>query len=207
MERTLPRALKTAIAASAILVTTMGAAAAQQSSTASNRITNLQSPDVTVQSVVETAAASPLPKSFAPEAASAHMGHGHGVNATDSTILCVADLAMVADRARVNFQSASATLSRNAQEGVLVLASLAQNCPQAQIIIEGFADPIGNSAYNLSLSWRRANAVMSTIKAAGFSTENFKVYSHLTDHDDAVCKHFDVVDRRVEFIVVPRTRG
>jgi len=114
---------------------------------------------------------------------------------------------MVADRARVNFVSASHVLSRNAKEGVLVLASMAQKCPQAQVIIEGFADPIGNADYNLSLSWRRANAVLGTIESAGFSTVQFVAHSHLTNHNDAVCKHFDVVDRRVEFLVISRALG
>ncbi|WP_420862385.1 OmpA family protein [Algirhabdus cladophorae] len=133
--------------------------------------------------------------------------HGHSVNAINSTIPCVAELAMVANRARVNFLSASADLTRNAKEGVLVLASMAQRCPQAGIIVEGYADPIGNGDYNLALSWRRANAVIETIKSGGFKTDRFEVHSHLTEHNDAMCQHFDVVDRRVEFIVVARING
>ncbi len=143
----------------------------------------------------------------APRAADSHAGHRHGVNAVNSSIPCVADLAMVADRARVNFASGSAELDRYAKESILVLASMAQTCPQARVLIEGYADPVGNAEYNLTLSWRRANVVLEAIRAAGFPTDTFHVYSHLTDHDDETCKHFNVVDRRTEFVVVPRTSG
>lgn len=137
----------------------------------------------------------------------AHAAHGHAPNAINSAIPCVAELALVAERARVNFGSGSSNLSQGDQEAVLVLAAMAADCPQAKVLIEGYADPNGYSALNLTLSWRRANAVLATIKAAGFSGDGFEVYSHLTDHDDAHCKHFDVVDRRAEFIVVPRLDG
>lgn len=114
---------------------------------------------------------------------------------------CVNEIATVADRTTIYFNSSSSELDKRSREAAFLIASLAQKCPEARIKIEGFTDPIGDPAVNLALSWKRANTVLRTIKSGGFSDKAFTVMSHMQDHKDEICPHWDVVDRRVEFVI------
>jgi peptidoglycan-associated lipoprotein len=53
--------------------------------------------------------------------------------------------------------------------------------PDAHITVEGFADPSGSAAYNQALGLRRAEAVKSTLVAAGLPAERIRTVSYGED--------------------------
>lgn len=121
--------------------------------------------------------------------------------ADDPTLsACVAELRTIANRTRIYFDSGSTKVSPRDQAAVYQMGALAQRCPEAQIVIDGFTDPKGDPNENLLLSWKRANNVLGVIREAGFNTMQFTTHSHMDNHP-AHCTHYDVVDRRVEFVV------
>ncbi|MGH1367947.1 MAG: OmpA family protein [Maritimibacter sp.] len=113
---------------------------------------------------------------------------------------CVAELKTIASRTRVYFGTSTAAVPADAKSAIYQMAALAQRCPEANIVIDGFTDPKGDVNENLLLSWKRANNVLATIRDAGFATGQFSTHSHMDNHPD-YCLHYDVVDRRVEFVV------
>lgn len=132
--------------------------------------------------------AAPLPARVAPAA---------------SSIPCVAELQTIAARTTIYFDTNSAALDLRSREAAYFVAAQIAACPQASITILGFTDPIGDPEANLALSWRRANNVRKAIAEAGFDTAQVAAQSHMQDHPEN-CVHFDVVDRRVEFVVSDR---
>lgn len=113
---------------------------------------------------------------------------------------CVAELQTIAGRTRIYFDSGATTVAPRDRASIYQMGALAQRCPEAQIIIDGFTDPKGDPNENLLLSWKRANNVLGVIREAGFDTMQFTTHSHMDNHPD-YCIHYDVVDRRVEFVV------
>lgn len=111
---------------------------------------------------------------------------------------CVRDLANVASRTRLYFGAGQTGLSFEARAQALIVARLAKDCPQASISVVGFTDPSGDPDVNLQISWDRANSVLSMLRANGHPIDRFSAHSHNAVHGPD-CKHYDVVDRRVEF--------
>ncbi|KPP84062.1 MAG: putative outer membrane protein [Rhodobacteraceae bacterium HLUCCA08] len=157
-----------------------------------------------VAAAPEGATDTPAPAS--PQAAPAGMRaqeqtHGHATDLPDARSPCVAELQVMATRTRLYFANGSARLDDQAQEAARTLAAQVAGCPQARVTIIGFADPSGDPARNVALSWERAHATLDVIAAAGHATDRFAVASHMQDHPDGVHPQFDVVDRRVDFEV------
>ncbi len=131
-----------------------------------------------------------------------HDDHGMMMTAPDPNLsACVNEIKTVANRTTIYFNSSSSALDKRSREAAFLLASMVQKCPEARVMIVEFTDPKGDPAINLALSWKRANTVLNTIKSGGFSTQPFTVKSHMQKHNGAVCPHWDVVDRHVEFVV------
>lgn len=63
----------------------------------------------------------------------------------------------------LTFASASAEISDPAFEQVLLAAEEARSRGGAEVIVTGFADPVGDPAYNKRLSQRRAEAVRKAV--------------------------------------------
>lgn len=146
---------------------------------------------------------------------SAHHGHSHEHGAHDhpheaaahpaaDVPACVADLQLIAERARITFSAGSTLVTSEGRDRALVMAALAEACPQAHVTILGFTDPSGTEELNLRISTERAENVLNLIRANGYALDRIVARSHVLDHiNGATCPHFDVVDRRVEFIVTP----
>ena len=126
----------------------------------------------------------------------------HAAVETPATVTpCVAELQMMASRARIYFGRGSSSLNSSARDHALLVAQMAEDCPEAQVKVLGFSDPTGTEEANISMSWKRANNVIALIGANGFDTHRFSALSHQEVHGPE-CTHFDIVDRRVEFEVV-----
>lgn len=137
------------------------------------------------------------------EHGAAHGDHGMmmAMPAADpNASACVAELQTIAGRTRVYFGTSASAVPLDAKPAIYQMAALAQRCPEAQIVIDGFTDPKGDPNENLLLSWKRANNVLAVMKQAGFDTSQFTTHSHMDEHPE-YCIHYDVVDRRVEFVV------
>lgn len=133
------------------------------------------------------------------EAADDHADHDHAPETDLATLApCVAELSMVAGRARIYFGANGTSLDSGARETALLLAKLAKDCPEAEITVVGFADPRGDEEANIRVSWQRARNVINLIGANGYSVDSFVAKSHQEVHGPE-CTHFDIVDRRVEF--------
>lgn len=184
---------------------------AEETAAARAAITGQPDPSKPAATPEQTAKADPAPEHSEAEHA-AEGGHDMAMDGDHDHMMmmpapnpafseCVNEIVTVANRTTIYFDSASSGLDKRSREAAFFLASLAQKCPEARITIEGFTDPKGDPDINLALSWKRANTVLNTIKSGGFSDQSFAVKSHMQKHNDAICPHWDVVDRRVEFVV------
>ncbi|MCO6385071.1 hypothetical protein [Oceanicola sp. 502str15] len=137
-----------------------------------------------------------------------HDSHGddHGMMemmAPDPSLSkCTNEIKAMAHRAQIHFEPGSTELDSRGRAIALILARKAADCPQARITIEGFADPSGNYKLNTRIALARAENTLAHFSRLVGRTEGFSAKSHLTgeSHPD-FCPHYDVVDRRVQFIV------
>jgi outer membrane protein OmpA-like peptidoglycan-associated protein len=81
--------------------------------------------------------------------------------------------------ADVLFDFDKATIRSDAAQALAKLATVIRGFPSAQVLLEGHTDSVGNDAYNLSLSERRAEAVKAwlsgkeSIDVSRFKTQGF----------------------------------
>ena len=81
--------------------------------------------------------------------------------------------------ADVLFDFDKATIRPDAAQALARLATVIRGFPSAQVLLEGHTDSMGNDAYNLSLSQRRAEAVKTwltgkeSLAAAPLKTQGF----------------------------------
>jgi len=98
----------------------------------------------------------------------------HDLGATETAIEVRVDLP-----ADVLFDFDKATIRPDAAQALAKLATVIRGFPSAQVLLEGHTDSVGNDAYNLSLSERRADAVKTwlagkeALDAARFRTQGF----------------------------------
>ena len=76
---------------------------------------------------------------------------------------------MVITMSDVLFGTDQSTLTSDGLATVRKLATLLQNNPQRNVLVEGFADSTGEPAYNQNLSERRAGAVQSALQGMGIA--------------------------------------
>jgi outer membrane protein OmpA-like peptidoglycan-associated protein len=101
-------------------------------------------------------------------------------------------------------------LSRLNDEGMRTtqrLASILQENPQRNVLIEGFADSTGASAYNLQLSERRATAVRDALQSQGVARERIQIRGYgesypVAANDSAPNRQ---LNRRVEIVLSDET--
>ncbi len=97
-------------------------------------------------------------------------------------------------------------LSRLTQDGMGTaqkLANVLQQNPQRRVLIEGFTDNTGATAYNLQLSERRASAVRSALQGMGVAPERISTLGYgeampVSGNDTAQSRQ---LNRRVEIIL------
>jgi peptidoglycan-associated lipoprotein len=83
------------------------------------------------------------------------------------------------------------------------IANFMKQNPQAEISLEGYADPRGTNTYNLRLSERRVRAVRDAIVTAGVAQNRIRIGAK--GDKDPVCNEKTEecyqADRRVEVFV------
>lgn len=83
---------------------------------------------------------------------------------------CEDELRRVYASGTILFKLNSAELDANSAGTLSRLAKAAKACAKARIRVEGHTDSSGDDAYNLSLSQRRAQAIVSALKKAGVAS-------------------------------------
>ncbi len=76
---------------------------------------------------------------------------------------------MVITMGDVLFATDQASLTSNGVATAQKLATILQNNPQRNVLVEGFADSTGATAYNQALSERRAGAVQAALQGMGIA--------------------------------------
>lgn len=103
----------------------------------------------------------------------------------------------------VNFAFNSADLTSSAKSNLEKLADVLKNNPDTNINIYGHTDSKGSDAYNLTLSEKRANAVVSYLNSLGVS-KNRLISKGLGESEPIATNETDegrAKNRRVEFAI------
>lgn len=115
---------------------------------------------------------------------------------------CVASLRSVADHSGITFAYGSAWLDGSSIDTAVGLARLTAGCPQAHITILGFTDPFGTAQTDQDLPTRRAQSVLTVLRAKGFDTRKFTARGYDEAHLlNEACPQCIGVERGVEFVV------
>lgn len=88
----------------------------------------------------------------------------------------------VAGRVRVetgaHFATGDATLSEQDKPFLADFARIMGGHPGAMVTVEGFADPLGPSAFNIQLGQRRADAVLDFLASNGMASGQLRAVSY-----------------------------
>lgn len=105
------------------------------------------------------------------------------------------------DTAKIFFKVNSTQINDQGESLVSQLAELLKKYPNAEIIVEGHASSDGSSAYNMTLSEKRAAAVQAALIAAGVeeSRVSSKGYGESKPIGDNATMKGRAANRRVEF--------
>ncbi|MEM7358466.1 MAG: OmpA family protein [Pseudomonadota bacterium] len=104
-------------------------------------------------------------------------------------------------KARINFRTGDATISKNSQPLIEDIAETARRCPEASFEVAGYADATGSAEFNLVLSQRRAQAVADRLVSMGldgqrFSAKGYGLSQAIGDNSTAAGR---AANRRIEF--------
>lgn len=103
----------------------------------------------------------------------------------------------------VNFAFDSANLTQQAQDNLNKLVPVFKQNPETNVTVYGYTDSVGKPSYNLGLSERRANSVISYLVANGLDRSRFKA-SGMGEADPVASNDTDAgraQNRRVEFAI------
>ena len=103
------------------------------------------------------------------------------------------------------FATDSASLSGGLQNDLRAVAGSLNRYPDTRVNVIGHTDNVGEAAYNLDLSQRRANAVASVLIGAGVAPSRINAFGR--GEDQPVASNLDAggrqQNRRVEIIITP----
>lgn len=104
------------------------------------------------------------------------------------------------DKSGVNFAFDSAELTAEAKKNLDAVAEIFIEFPDTELMIEGHTDSVGDDAYNMKLSKRRAEAVVAYIKSKGVAGNRFEVkaFGETRPRFDNATKEGQSKNRRVE---------
>lgn len=116
--------------------------------------------------------------------------------------ICVANLKEFASDLRLAFGVGEVTPRGATLDQVAILASAANDCPEAEVIVEGHTDASGDDLSNLQLSWVRADNTIGWLQEQGYDIRQFQAVGFgarapLAEGDDGD----DNLNRRVEFSI------
>lgn len=121
-----------------------------------------------------SAAPSPTPSPSASTSASASAGGGSG-GGTLTPSQVQAELNRLGE---ITFDSGSSKLTARDKTIVAKVAAILKANPSVRIRVQGDTDSIGPSAFNLTMSRRRANAVASALEALGISSDRLTIVGY-----------------------------
>jgi len=104
------------------------------------------------------------------------------------------------DKSGVNFAFNSADLTADAKKNLNAVAEIFIEFPDTELMIEGHTDDVGSADYNLKLSKRRADSVVTYLKAHGVAANRFsvKAFGETAPRFDNATKEGQAKNRRVE---------
>lgn len=109
----------------------------------------------------------------------------------------------------VHFEFDSATLAEGSADALVAFAGLLVANPDVNVAVEGHTDSVGEPAYNLALSLRRAESVRRALTSAGLGAERIDVVAY--GEGALLRKHAlpseRVENRRVEFHLIDSFTG
>ncbi len=153
------------------------------------------------QAAAEKAAADKAAALAAPKAAAAPAPTPEAAAATQ----CQADFSGLLAKDKVHFAVARADILPASKPLLDQLAIVANKCATTQIAINGYTDSDGNASINVSLSQKRAQAVVDYLTKAGVAASRLE--AHGFGDADPVAPNDNAADkaknRRIEFKVRP----
>jgi len=104
-------------------------------------------------------------------------------------------------RGKVNYETASATISDSSFNLLDQIAKTAEQCPNANFEISGHTDSAGSLSFNTRLSQARAQAVVDYLVSKGLNTARFtaKGYGPSKPIADNSTAEGRAINRRIEF--------
>lgn len=126
--------------------------------------------------------------------------------AIDHEAICIAKLNKLLANTKINFESGSATIEAQSFALLDVLAKTAVSCKNARFEVAGHTDSMGREQFNLSLSQRRAQAVIDYFVGAGLEAANLVARGYgssrpLADNNTGTGR---ATNRRIEFNIITR---
>jgi OmpA-OmpF porin, OOP family len=121
----------------------------------------------------------------------------------EAAAVCQADLRGAASRGLIQFERASDVIDKASRPTLKTLATIANDCPNALIEIEGHTDSEGTPERNKNLSERRSQSVLDFLVNAGVSSDRIKAVGYgetrpVAPNDTAENR---AKNRRIEFSV------
>ncbi len=109
----------------------------------------------------------------------------------------------------VHFEFDSATLAEGSGDALVAFAGLLVANPDVNVAVEGHTDSVGEPAYNLALSLRRAESVRRALTSAGLGAERIDVvaYGEGALLRERALPSEQVENRRVEFHLIDSFTG
>lgn len=104
------------------------------------------------------------------------------------------------DKSGVNFAFDSANLTDTAKKNLDAIAEVFIEFPDTNLMVEGHTDDVGNADYNMTLSKKRAHAVVNYLKSKGVAGNRFSVtaFGETRPRFDNSTKDGQAKNRRVE---------
>lgn len=114
---------------------------------------------------------------------------------------CQAQLNNLLTEAKINFQSGKAVIKEDSDELLAEIAKIAESCPDALFEVAGHTDSVGALTLNMTLSERRAQAVVNKLAAMGLDAKRFTVEGYGPNQPIASNQTRDgrAKNRRIEF--------
>ncbi len=86
---------------------------------------------------------------------------------------CLGLVNEILSKNKINFESAKAQIKADSFELLERIKSIAERCPAVTFEIDGHTDSLGNPAFNMSLSKKRAQAVIDHLAGLGLDAARF----------------------------------
>lgn len=115
--------------------------------------------------------------------------------------ICQELLNQLLDTAKINFESGKASIKEESTGLIQNIANTANRCPEAIFEVVGHTDSNGAEDFNMSLSQRRATAVVEAVMKLGLSADRFTTrgYGATQAIADNTTAQGRAANRRIEF--------